>query len=175
MTPDTRDWGALVRALRRQPTSSVDAVDRIMAELTAPAPSRTIVRPSRRWMQVVVLGVAAALVFALVVPAAPERRMLSRIVTAISGHHTVRFQLVDRTAREVCVAGDFNDWNPRATVLRRTSADGLWSVELRLAPGRHTYAFVIDGQRWVPDESAPRAPDGELGTPSSVVLVGVGS
>lgn len=47
-------------------------------------------------------------------------------------------------AREVFVAGSFNDWNPRATPLIG-DADGTWEVELPLVPGRHEFKFVVDG------------------------------
>jgi hypothetical protein len=47
-----------------------------------------------------------------------------------------------------------------------------WSVALRLVPGRHRYAFVLDGVRWIADPLAPPAPDDDFGSPGSVVTVG---
>jgi hypothetical protein len=53
----------------------------------------------------------------------------------------------------------------------RRSADGrAWLLDVPLPPGRHVYAFVVDGDL-APDPSAPRAGDEDFGVPSSVVLV----
>ena len=86
----------------------------------------------------------------------------------------VQFVFVAKDARQVTIAGDFNDWNPTASPLHRAGADNVWSIVLPLTPGRHLYSFVVDGRRWVPDAVAPRAPEMEFGE-SSVVLVERGS
>jgi hypothetical protein len=46
-----------------------------------------------------------------------------------------------------------------------------WAIELSLPPGRHVYAFVVDGREWVPDAAAARAPEDEFGRPNSVILI----
>jgi hypothetical protein len=43
-------------------------------------------------------------------------------------------------------------------------------VEVPLEPGRHEYAFVVDGERWLADPAAPTT-GGDFGTPNSVVTV----
>jgi len=85
--------------------------------------------------------------------------------------HIVRFVFVDAGAQSVSLAGDFNGWSPAATPLQPAEVDGLWSVSLALTPGRHEYAFVVDGERWVVDPFALRQRD-EFGQESSVVRVG---
>jgi hypothetical protein len=82
----------------------------------------------------------------------------------------VQFVLVAPDAKSVAVVGDFNDWNPSATPLE--SARGMWSSETVVTAGRHDYAFVIDGTRWIADPSAPRAPADELGGGYSVLVAG---
>ena len=82
----------------------------------------------------------------------------------------VQFVLVAPDAKSVAVVGDFNDWNPSATPL--ASARGMWSSETVVTAGRHDYAFVIDGTRWIADPSAPRAPADELGGGYSVLVAG---
>jgi hypothetical protein len=81
----------------------------------------------------------------------------------------VRFVLVAPTASTVAIVGDFNGWSPTATPMRRTAV-GLWSIDIPLAVGRHTYAFVVDGGL-VPDPNALDSADDDFGVPSSVVLV----
>ena len=85
-----------------------------------------------------------------------------------------RVQLVFRapSAHRVSVVGDFSGWDPSQAVMTRDSGSGLWSVTLRLAPGRHVYAFLVDDSIWVRDPRAPSAPDADFGRPGSVLLVG---
>jgi hypothetical protein len=86
--------------------------------------------------------------------------------------YVVRFVLADAGARTVTLVGDFNAWTRQATPLRMAKP-GIWSAQVALAPGRHEYAFVVDGKRWVADPAAERLAD-DFDTPSSVVTVGRG-
>jgi predicted carbohydrate-binding protein with CBM48 len=105
-------------------------------------------------------------------PAAAAAPTQARSVGAVSDNAAVRVQfvLVAPDAKSVAVVGDFNDWNPSATPLE--SARGMWSSEEVVTAGRHDYAFVIDGTRWIADPSAPRAPADELGGGYSVLVAG---
>jgi hypothetical protein len=85
--------------------------------------------------------------------------------------HLVRFVIALPEARTVTLAGDFNGWSRNATPLEDVDGRGQWTVTLPLAPGRHEYAFVVDGERWMPDPFATVARD-EFGQESSVVRVG---
>ena len=40
-----------------------------------------------------------------------------------------------------------------------------------LRAGRYTYAFLLDGRLWVPDPTAPLAPEDGFGRRNSVVVV----
>jgi len=83
----------------------------------------------------------------------------------------VEFVVLAPGATTVNLVGDFNEWSTTATPLRAAERDGVWSVKVPLPPGRHEYAFVVDGERWMPDPSAPRATSDDFGTPNSVVTV----
>jgi predicted carbohydrate-binding protein with CBM48 len=83
-----------------------------------------------------------------------------------------QFVLDASRASRVALVGDFNAWDAAATPLVRVSSSGIWTVTVPLAPGRHTYAFMVDGTAWTLDPRAPAAQDPDFGTPSSVVLVG---
>jgi len=93
------------------------------------------------------------------------------ILLAHQGRSTVQFVLVSPDAKTVTLVGDFNDWDAAATPLHRAQA-GAWSVAVQLVPGRHRYAFIVDGVRWIADPTAPPAPDDDFGSPGSVVTVG---
>jgi len=83
----------------------------------------------------------------------------------------VRFVLVDRQASSVQLVGDFNEWTKGATRLAPSGAPGVWAVSVALTPGRHEYAFIVDGKRWVIDPLAVKSSD-DFGTESSVIRVG---
>ena len=83
----------------------------------------------------------------------------------------VRFVFVDRRASTVQLVGDFNDWTKGVTELRPSGAPGVWAVSVPLSSGRHEYAFIVDGKRWVVDPLAVKSSD-DFGTESSVIRVG---
>jgi hypothetical protein len=112
------------------------------------------------WLLAPALALAAALVLWLGHSAAP----------ANPGVVTVRFVLVAPDAHAVSLAGTFNQWNPRATPLVRSGPNGAWIATLKLPPGQHQYAFVVDGVRWVPDPTAPAVDDG-FGRRNSVLTL----
>ena len=75
-------------------------------------------------------------------------------------------------AREVALVGDFNGWDEHATPMLRRPDSGAWSAHVALAPGRHVYAFVIDGKKWLVDPLAPQVPDDGFGPANAVVVDG---
>lgn len=81
----------------------------------------------------------------------------------------VTFALVQPEARQVLLGGTFNNWSAEATPLDRLD-DGRWQTRLTLAPGRHEYKFLVDGQ-WQPDPNAQEQAVNDYGTINSVVEV----
>jgi len=82
----------------------------------------------------------------------------------------VRFVFVDSHASSVELVGDFNEWTKGSTVLKLSGAPGVWAVSVPLSAGRHEYAFIVNGTRWVADPLAVKSSD-EFGTESSVIRV----
>lgn len=62
--------------------------------------------------------------------------------------HTFKVNAPD--AKEVCLAGEMNDWNPK-TLLMRKKRSGNWELSLYLNQGRWQYKYVIDGA-WTKDK-----------------------
>jgi hypothetical protein len=87
------------------------------------------------------------------------------------GTRQVRLRLSAPASSQVTVVGDFNDWNPAGTPLRPTGDPGVWTVELRLKPGRYHYVFLLDGRRWVRDPAEPPNAESDFGAPTSVITV----
>ena len=93
-------------------------------------------------------------------------------VAATAGAAPIQFVIVVPGASSVTLVGDFNDWSQTATPLAPAPGDGVWAVTVPLSAGRYRYAFLVDGDRWLTDPSAPRSLDDDFGPPNSVVTVG---
>ena len=57
----------------------------------------------------------------------------------------INFVCVAPEAKQVNLAGDFNDWDPAAHPMKR-QPDGAWLVQVPLTHGHHHYRFLIDGK-----------------------------
>lgn len=115
------------------------------------------------------LGAVAALAlspFACTFAADPPAPAVS-MPAATTAAHT--FVFVAPTAKTVCVAGTFNDWNKGANPLARDPDGKTWRVTLPVAFGKQYYKFVVDDAKWFPDPAAPVDAGG--GDNNSVLLV----
>jgi hypothetical protein len=101
----------------------------------------------------------------------PVRAAMSR--EAQEAPVAVQFVLDATRAKSVAVVGDFNAWDASATPLARDSASGVWSAVVGVPPGRHVYAFLVDGKTWTLDPRAPKTKDSDYGTEQSVMIVGL--
>lgn len=72
-------------------------------------------------------------------------------------------------ANTVCIAGDFNDWNPGKTPMKK-SFDGTWQASVRLAKGIYKYLFVVDGN-WQQDPHNNQTEPNQYGGLNSVLKV----
>lgn len=73
--------------------------------------------------------------------------------------------------KSIAVVGDFNDWDPTRNLLTDENNDGIWTVTLKLEPGRYEYMFILDGQKWVPDPSAYRYVSDGFGNKNAVLEI----
>jgi hypothetical protein len=53
----------------------------------------------------------------------------------------------------------------------KQGVDGIWRVRLSLHPGRYQYAFVVDGEKWMPDPRATTVVDSGFSGANSVLDV----
>jgi len=81
----------------------------------------------------------------------------------------VVLELVNPAAKQVFVAGSFNNWQPEQTPLVAAS-NGRWIGDLKVGLGRHEYLFVVDGQ-WLPDPNANESVANPFGGRNSVLTV----
>lgn len=74
-------------------------------------------------------------------------------------------------AREVFLAGDFNDWNPSGIPFAK-GADGIWRVAIEQpAPGRYRYKLLIDNELWIEDASHTLKEEDGFGGFHSILIV----
>ncbi|MCK4304813.1 MAG: BamA/TamA family outer membrane protein [Candidatus Eisenbacteria sp.] len=52
------------------------------------------------------------------------------------------FRYRDDDYEQVCISGSFNGW--RREPMQLDADEGVWSIHLRLEPGRHLYQFVVE-------------------------------
>ena len=119
----------------------------------------------------VIVAVAAVTVAAILIPVSKPRSASAPTQGRSQGGQTllVQFRLQATEASTVQLAGSFTNWQPQYEL--HQSAPGIWTVTLPLPLGVHDYAFVIDGQRWVPDPYAQAVDDGFGGTNSRIALL----
>ena len=172
---------------------------RAMAQILATVRARHAQAPSRltlvlEWMRQPTVSVAsagllaaAALAIGFVTRGAlstPDERVLPTAaspsasvpaITVANAPNEVRAMPVPITfdaagAKSVSIIGDFNDWDSTASPLTRFGANGPWTATVKVMPGRHLYAFMVDG-KLVVDPRAPHTRDLDFGGYASVLMV----
>lgn len=84
----------------------------------------------------------------------------TNVVFRVDGH---------TNARQVFLAGSFNNWNPKQLSMKKTN--GGWELPLYLANGTHTYKFVANGN-WFEDPGNTRRVNDGAGGSNSVLSLG---
>ncbi|MFA6142469.1 MAG: AAA family ATPase [Candidatus Omnitrophota bacterium] len=79
----------------------------------------------------------------------------------------VVFAINAPAAREIYVAGDFNQWKVDESARLTKSEDGKWEKRVNLSPGRYKYKFIVDGE-WVVDSQNPEREPNRFGTFDSI-------
>ncbi len=102
-------------------------------------------------------------------------RKLQRIFGVRRTHEGLLFvQPANGTDHEIYIAGDFNNWQPRKTPLRRNEDLGVWEAAIPVTkPGRYEYRLVVDGE-WMPDPYNQQTRTNPFGEENSVVEVNTG-
>jgi hypothetical protein len=165
----------------RKPVQIDPALDaRVMQDIAA-LPLRRHVRPVRaawRWLRrprhlalspLGGLAIAAGIVILALLPARGWL-LAPRTTASVATAREFQFVLVAPRAATIALVGDFNDWDTSRTPMRR-SGGAVWTAVVPLSPGRHRYAFLVNGSQWLADPGAPAALDDVFGAPSSVVTV----
>ncbi len=93
-------------------------------------------------------------------------------LTAGAGQE-VEFAFSAPGARNVSLAGKFNDWNTSSMPMKK-GKDGIWRIKLKLPQGKHEYKYFVDGA-WVHEVPGCNAVPNAFGTHNCVIIVGRGA
>jgi 1,4-alpha-glucan branching enzyme len=80
-----------------------------------------------------------------------------------------KFEFSAPEAKEVSLAGSFNQWNTQANPMKKDKK-GIWKATLSLEPGRYEYRFMVDGN-WANDPSCSSCVANEFGGYNCVSIV----
>jgi 1,4-alpha-glucan branching enzyme len=81
----------------------------------------------------------------------------------------VIFAVPFEKARQVLIAGDFNNWLPASSPMTHKPGGG-WTMKLPLGPGRYRYRFVVDGE-WMTDPNNKFVETNQYGQMNNVIDV----
>jgi hypothetical protein len=65
----------------------------------------------------------------------------------------------NKNAKQVMLAGSFNNWSPNVLAMNRT--DSGWIAYVKLGPGKHWYKFIVDGDWMVDNDNQLKENDGQ--------------
>lgn len=85
-----------------------------------------------------------------------------------TGKRRAQFSIKAKPGAKVCVAGNFNGWDPDKNQLKDRSGRGEFRASLLLEPGEYEYKFIIDGD-WHIDPENPHWVTNEFGTLNNVL------
>jgi len=75
-----------------------------------------------------------------------------------------------KNAKTVFLAGDFNNWDPKAYPMKKEKDD--WIFPVHLSVGKHLYKFIVD-DKWINDPDNPLWEQNEYGTGNSILWIGL--
>ena len=82
---------------------------------------------------------------------------------------SIQFSYYAPNAHQVCLVGDFNNWNTNSCYLTKSN-NGEWSTSLQLKPGVYDYKFFVDGEWREDPNSCERVPN-TFGTQNDRIVV----
>jgi hypothetical protein len=149
--------------------------------------TRSVARGSGFRRSYVLAGIAAAAAVLLIsvsrgngahapvapaVASAPDASPIGS-TTLVDNGSAIKFELrLPKGTAKVAVVGDFNGWDTTATPMAQAKDQGAWSAKVTLLPGRHIYAYIVNGTRWIVDPLAPQIADNDFGPANAVVIEG---
>jgi len=105
-------------------------------------------------------------------PTAQQRARLDRLYGIRETSRGVLFVHPGSPTSSICIAGDFNNWNPATTKLTYNASLGVHEACVPLRTGMHEYRLVVDGG-WITDPFNARSVTNPFGERNSIIVVTV--
>lgn len=142
------------KLLRRPPDTSV-------------LPARLSVRTHvglriKQWLKPVIYATAGF--------AAAGLMMLSVQPPAVPLPCTNRFVIYNASAHQVELTGSFTGW--QRLLMKPIKNSGYWEISLKVPPGEHRFAYIVDGDRKIADPTLPASEMDDFGGRNSILTVG---
>lgn len=125
-----------------KPASSAAPSKKAEPEKNAPATAKKVAAPVKAPAKKAIKAPAPAKVAAKPAAKVPAKASGSGVF--------VRFERYSPKSTRVDLVGSFNDWALGKYPLVRDE-NGIWSIQIRLAPGTYEYKYVYDGHFYEPD------------------------
>ena len=103
-------------------------------------------------------------------PKQPLSTKLSDFYGVSQVNDAVMFVTLYPHAKNVAIAGDFNNWQPEQTDMTKVGQSGVWQTKMNLNPGRYRYRLVVDGQ-WQQDPYNEMVESNPFGEHDSILEV----
>jgi len=103
-------------------------------------------------------------------PKQPLSTKLSDFYGVSQVNDAVMFVTLYPHAKNVAIAGDFNNWQPKQTDMTKVGQSGVWQTKMNLNPGRYRYRLVVDGQ-WQQDPYNEMVESNPFGEHDSILEV----
>lgn len=98
-----------------------------------------------------------------------RKKTESKAKSVKSLQRKIKFEFSAPEAKEVSLAGNFNQWNTQANPMKKDTK-GIWKATLPLEPGQYEYRFFVDG-RWENDPSCSSCVANEFGGQNCIRIV----
>lgn len=104
--------------------------------------------------------------------AAPKKAAAAKAAPAAkkpAGGVFVRFERYSPNSTRVDLVGTFNGWELGKHRLSQDE-NGIWNIQIRLAPGTYEYKYVYDGQHYEPDPAQEQVAN-PFGSANNLLIV----
>jgi len=98
-----------------------------------------------------------------------KKKTESKVKAVKSLKRKIVFEFSAPEAKEVSLAGNFNQWDTQANPMKKDKK-GIWKATLSLEPGRYEYLIIADGN-WENDPSCDCCVANEFGGRNCVRIV----
>jgi 1,4-alpha-glucan branching enzyme len=92
------------------------------------------------------------------------------MAAATKGRKRVTFAVQAEPGSTVCVAGDFNNWDPSRKKLTDKQGNGMFSGSALVSKGRYEYKLLINDV-WCVDPECSNWAHNDFGSLNSVMIV----